>query len=126
MSSSGANANFGNPIVVSGGAPDNQSIQDLAKNALDSIRVAGGSPELEKQVNDVTNSAMSSVVDSSGVGYSKIGGSGPQASLQTSSNIRTTADESVSSLAKKALESLGGNSGSSAPAPVKQASAGGD
>lgn len=32
----------------------NPSIQDLAKNALDSIKMAGGSPELERQVSDVT------------------------------------------------------------------------
>ena len=54
-------------------------------------------------------------VDNSASRYSKVGGSGPQASIQTSSKIRTTPSEgsSTSNLAKTALESLGGSSGGS-------------
>ena len=75
------------PVGVPGGSPgDSPSIQDLATNALDSIRMAGGNPELENRVTEVTRQAMSAAAAPNSVadhamGYSKIGGSGPQASL---------------------------------------------
>ena len=91
---------------------------DLAKNALESIKVAGGSPELEKQIGSIASAMSGSspvMVDNSHSSYSKVGGSGPQASIQTASNISTTPSEgsSTTNLAKKALESLGGGSSSS-------------
>lgn len=122
----------GGPVVVSGGGSTLEqpgSVSELARHALDSVKSAGGSPVLEDQISDLAKKATGSSDEGSGNSYAKVGGSGAQASLQTSAKVKTASSGSGGpSLAKKALEALGGGSegSSTQSAPVKPSTSGGD
>lgn len=99
---SAGGATASSDIKINGGEPG--SIPDLASKALDSIKSAGGSPKLEDSISQVAKKALGTLGDTK---YAKVGGSGAQASLQTSSSLRSGhSDDNISSLAKSALDSL--------------------
>lgn len=72
------------PVLINGKS-SRRAIPALARKALDSIKSAGGSPALEATVGAVAEKALGTLDDEPG--YAKVGGSGAQASLQTSSSV---------------------------------------
>lgn len=105
-----AHATGGTAYAVGGSAGflpagGDDSVQGLARKALDSVKRAGGSQGLEEQIGSVAKAALG-IPETSG--YEKAGGSGAQASIQTGSSLKSsTSNDDIPSLARRALDNLG-------------------